>query len=63
MQVILPLYLPSPRLVWAMLQLVEPGTTAHLDPGKIYDSNRHTLLAALAQHHCEGVDLGIAEDT
>ena len=50
-------------LVLAMCQLVEPSTGVHLASGKIYDSNRHTLLAALSLHHCKGIDLGIAEDT
>jgi molybdopterin molybdotransferase len=34
-----------------------------LQPGQIRDSNRHTLLALLAQEHCIGVDLGCAPDT
>ena len=34
-----------------------------LAPGQIRDSNRHTLLALLAQEHCIGVDLGCAPDT
>lgn len=37
-----------------------PGELA---PGKIRDSNRHSLLALLRQSGCEAVDLGIARDT
>ena len=49
--------------VLAVWQLDEPGTASQLAPGKVYDSNRHTILAALSQHHCKGVDLGIVKDT
>ncbi len=41
-------------------ELVEGG--APLQPGQIRDSNRHTLVALLAQSGCEPVDLGIAPD-
>jgi molybdenum cofactor synthesis domain-containing protein len=34
-----------------------------LQPGQIRDSNRHTLLALLAQEQCIGIDLGCAPDT
>ncbi|KAL4238950.1 hypothetical protein ACF0H5_003654 [Mactra antiquata] len=42
-------------------ELLEPG--AKLEPGKIRDSNRTTLLAQLMEHGFNSVDLGIAEDT
>jgi molybdenum cofactor synthesis domain-containing protein len=42
-------------------ELVEGG--APLLPGQIRDSNRHTLLALLAQSGCVPVDLGIARDS
>ncbi|XP_057441545.1 molybdopterin biosynthesis protein CNX1 isoform X2 [Lotus japonicus] len=42
-------------------ELVEP-TTGHLSRGQIRDSNRSMLLAALAQHQCKVLDLGIAKD-
>jgi molybdenum cofactor synthesis domain-containing protein len=32
-------------------------------PGQVRDSNRHTLLALLAQSGCEPIDLGIAPDS
>ena len=42
------------------LQVVTPGEP--LGPGQIYDSNRSTLLAALAEHGLPTIDLGIATD-
>lgn len=42
-------------------ELAEPGE--RLVPGKIRDSNRTTLMAALREHGYQYVDLGIAEDT
>jgi len=42
-------------------QLVE--SDAPLQPGKIRDSNRVTLMAALRQRQVPVVDLGIAIDT
>ena len=41
-------------------ELVEPGNP--LTPGKIYDSNRYTLLGLLQTMGCEIVDLGIVPD-
>lgn len=41
-------------------ELVEPGKP--LSPGKIYDSNRYTLLGLLQTLGCEIVDLGIVPD-
>jgi molybdenum cofactor synthesis domain-containing protein len=41
-------------------ELVESGD--RLLPGQVRDSNRHTLLALLAQSGCDPVDLGIAPD-
>ena len=42
-------------------ELVDGG--APLLPGQVRDSNRHTLLALLAQSGCVPVDLGIAPDS
>jgi molybdenum cofactor synthesis domain-containing protein len=42
-------------------ELVESGD--RLLPGQVRDSNRHTLLALLAQSGCDPVDLGIAPDS
>lgn len=42
-------------------ELVEPGD--QLEPGKIYDSNRFTLLGLLTQMGCEVIDLGVVGDT
>ncbi|HWC38986.1 MAG TPA: gephyrin-like molybdotransferase Glp [Acidimicrobiales bacterium] len=42
-------------------ELVEGGEA--LLPGQVRDSNRHTLLALLAQSGCEPVDLGIVRDS
>ena len=42
-------------------ELIEGG--AHLEPGQIRDSNRHTLLALLTASGCVPVDLGIARDS
>ncbi len=42
-------------------ELVEGGSA--LLPGQVRDSNRHTLLALLAQSDCEPIDLGIARDS
>lgn len=42
-------------------ELVEGGQP--LLPGQVRDSNRHTLLALLAQSGCEPIDLGIARDS
>lgn len=42
------------------LKLFEPDQP--LKPGKIRDSNRTTLIAALQEHGYTVVDLGIAED-
>lgn len=41
-------------------ELVEPGNP--LPPGKIYDSNRYTLLGLIQAMGCEVVDLGIVPD-
>jgi molybdopterin molybdotransferase len=41
-------------------ELVEPGNP--LTPGKIYDSNRYTLLGLIQTMGCEVVDLGIVPD-
>ena len=40
---------------------MEPGEKLH--PGKIFDSNRTTLLAQLREHGFNCLDLGIAKDT
>ena len=42
-------------------ELREPGET--LEPGQIYNSNRHTMRGLLENLHCELVDLGIVKDT
>ncbi|KAG6557815.1 hypothetical protein Mapa_000582 [Marchantia paleacea] len=43
-------------------ELVDPVEGAKLGRGQIRDSNRAMLLAALVQHGCEVVDLGISHD-
>lgn len=42
-------------------ELVKPGDP--LPPGKIYNSNRYTLMGLLSALGCEIVDLGMVEDT
>lgn len=42
-------------------ELVEPGQP--LSPGKIYDSNRYTIIGLLHTLDCEIIDLGIVGDT
>ena len=42
-------------------ELVKPGEP--LPPGKIYNSNRYTLIGLLTALGCEIVDLGMVEDT
>jgi len=42
-------------------ELREPGET--LEPGQIYNSNRHTLRGLLENLNCEVVDFGTIEDT
>ncbi|OAE30164.1 hypothetical protein AXG93_4295s1190 [Marchantia polymorpha subsp. ruderalis] len=43
-------------------ELVDPVQGAKLGRGQIRDSNRAMLMAALVQHGCEVVDLGISHD-
>src|SRR5688572_18644480 len=58
-----PLVYPRPRVgVLSTGDELIDGPQA-LQPGQIRDSNRHTLLALLAQENCIGVDLGCAPDT
>jgi molybdopterin molybdotransferase len=58
-----PLVYPRPRVgVLSTGDELIDGPQA-LQPGQIRDSNRHTLLALLAQEHCVGIDLGCAPDT
>jgi molybdenum cofactor synthesis domain-containing protein len=58
-----PLVYPRPRVgVLSTGDELIDGPQALL-PGQIRDSNRHTLLALLAQEHCVGIDLGCAPDT
>ena len=45
----------------SLSQVVDPGND--LDPGQIYDSNRHVLLAAVRKNGFKGLDIGIAPDT
>ena len=42
-------------------ELREPGEA--LEPGQIYNSNRHTMRGMLENLNCEVVDLGTVEDT
>jgi len=42
-------------------ELREPGET--LEPGQIYNSNRHTMRGLLEKLNCEIMDLGTVEDT
>ncbi len=42
-------------------ELREPGET--LEPGQIYNSNRHTMRGLLENLNCEVIDLGTVEDT
>ena len=42
-------------------ELREPGET--LEPGQIYNSNRHTMRGMLENLNCEIIDLGTVEDT
>ena len=42
-------------------ELREPGET--LEPGQIYNSNRHTLRGLLENLNCEVIDFGTIEDT
>jgi len=42
-------------------ELREPGET--LEPGQIYNSNRHTMRGMLENLNCEIIDLGAVEDT
>jgi len=58
-----PLVYPRPRVgVLSTGDELIDGPQALL-PGQIRDSNRHTLLALMAQEHCVGIDLGCAPDT
>ena len=42
-------------------ELREPGEM--LEPGQIYNSNRHTMRGLLENLNCEVIDLGIVQDT
>jgi len=42
-------------------ELREPGET--LEPGQIYNSNRHTMRGLLENLNCEVIDLGTVKDT
>ena len=42
------------------LQVASPGEC--LEPGKIYDSNRVALMAAIREQGFRGMDMGIALD-
>lgn len=44
-------------------ELIDPTTDTDLDAGKIYDSNRYSLMGLLKTLGCDIVDLGRVEDT